>query len=509
MAHLECVLIFVFLMLGIICFALNFLVCYVVYRYKSAIGAFGYFVFSLAITDMLVGAVCIPMYLTLLLTVPKPTLATPTINDPAGLTRQLDNDSKQNVISLNNNPINSTYHGMKLKNHPFTDAHHVINSKKRKYKRIIAPINSMQDMIEKKNHRINSTQDVIKMTTPSSPNHSINSTHRVTNSKNHPIRSTYRVINLENTPINSTQYVFNSTQRKRKLKDHATNSTQRNVKWTNHPIKPTTYKIFLKNHPINSSKQMLNLTNRSIKSRNHSSNSTRHPASVLSPIRKGIYISLNVLEVYLSACSIAHLCLMAFDRMLRATKPIFHRTKFSDTNFVIRLTLIPWVLSIAFAIITAISHTMSGTVGPVMLIFVIMIFLPFLFIFICYVIIFVTIRRRNRWFSKENGILAGINQVNKINEKRMIKMVSFIILMFLLCWLPVIVTNIVFPGYTTANGFGTEWKSRLGTISKFFHYSNSACNPLIYFFLCPIFKSRVKLLFSESTIWAAAASNDQ
>ena len=53
----------IFSILAAFCILTNTLVCYVITTQKTTDGALKYYVFSLAITDILVGAVCIPLYL--------------------------------------------------------------------------------------------------------------------------------------------------------------------------------------------------------------------------------------------------------------------------------------------------------------------------------------------------------------------------------------------------------------------------------------------------------------
>ena len=57
------VLIAVFSLLGIICILSNGLVCYIIIRRKVPNGVLKYYIFSLAMTDILLGAICIPLYL--------------------------------------------------------------------------------------------------------------------------------------------------------------------------------------------------------------------------------------------------------------------------------------------------------------------------------------------------------------------------------------------------------------------------------------------------------------
>lgn len=56
-------LIIIFSLLAVLCIVLNSLICYVILTRKTTSGPSKYYVFSLAITDILVGVACIPIFL--------------------------------------------------------------------------------------------------------------------------------------------------------------------------------------------------------------------------------------------------------------------------------------------------------------------------------------------------------------------------------------------------------------------------------------------------------------
>ena len=257
--------------------------------------------------------------------------------------------------------------------------------------------------------------------------------------------------------------------------------------------------------------------------------------------RWALYVALNATEVYLSSCSIFHLCVMAFDRVVLVTRPIIHRGYWVGQTVHLKLSAIPWLLATIIAAITIIQYTRPNLLGNVVAILAVLILVPLLFIIVCYTIIFVSIRRRNKRFSSkrrkawdfsyefsssnaDNIVCSNpatddktrnttdsepktrdsnpvgeaqstVTSVRKINEIKMIKTLLCIIVVFMICWLPLIAMNIIFPDYSTLKGLSTDYKTTLGTVAKFFHYCSSACNPFIYSFFNPAFRAHVQGIF--------------
>ena len=239
-----------------------------------------------------------------------------------------------------------------------------------------------------------------------------------------------------------------------------------------------------------------------------------------SPKRLAVYITLNCIEVYLSTCSILHLCFMALDRVLLVTKPFLHRGKWASKKLQLRLSMIPWVFSAILATVTVIHYILPGMEVNVVAAMGVFILIPCVFLAVSYTIIFITIRRRNRKFSTIQEIrtstlvldtlasssgssnAAKLNNnkfvdraktlrptAGKIDERKMIKTLLCIIVAFFICWCPLILMNIITPGYSTLKGASADVETQLGIAAKFFHYCNSACNPFIYSFFNPAFKA--------------------
>jgi len=271
--------------------------------------------------------------------------------------------------------------------------------------------------------------------------------------------------------------------------------------------------------------------NSSIQSASNASLQSNYTSATTSPVsstRWRVYISLNCIEVYLSSCSILHLCVMAFDRVLLVTKPLLHRGRWMTINVRLRMCMIPWVLAAVFATATIIHYTLPGVLGDVVTVLGVFVLLPCVFIVACYVIILISIRRRNKKFSSSparrpdnlvldnprssdagttamkvkdkdfaNGPQPSNVKVKKIDEIKMIKTLFCIIVVFMICWLPLIVMNIVFPGFSTLKQASSDITTKLGTASKFFHYCNSACNPFIYSFFNQGFRASIVDIFKN------------
>ena len=181
-------------------------------------------------------------------------------------------------------------------------------------------------------------------------------------------------------------------------------------------------------------------------------------------------------EVFLSTSSILHLCLVAFDRVMAISKPIYHRRKLRKKTTALKLLTIPWLLApVNAALFINLSET---PINWAILVAVTIIF-PSCFITSCYSVLLHKIRKRNRSFSK-------VQSMQNINEKRIIKTMLAVIVAFLVCWMPVFTLSI----YYTINIRHLPYTiSIFFTLSAFMQYLNSACNPFIYAVFNPAFRA--------------------
>lgn len=176
----------------------------------------------------------------------------------------------------------------------------------------------------------------------------------------------------------------------------------------------------------------------------------------------------------LGICSMWHISLMAFDRMMAIKQPLFHRVHMRKKKNVLKLLIAPWLLATSIAVSLIICDNgnrliiTSPTVG---------IGTPFLFTSICYVLAIIAIRKRNKLFSQQYDC------ANVVNNVIILKSISCILIVFLVCWLP----------FAVVNFFEKPPDSSI-YISKFLQYLNSACNPFIYALYYPSYRDAVKEL---------------
>ena len=179
-------------------------------------------------------------------------------------------------------------------------------------------------------------------------------------------------------------------------------------------------------------------------------------------------------DMILGICSMWHISLMAFDRMMAIKQPLFHRLHMRKKKNVLKLLIAPWLLAtvIAVSLITCDKGNRLIITAPT-----VGIGTPFLFTSICYVLAIIAIRKRNKLFSQQ------YDYANVVNNVIILKSISCILIVFLVCWLPFAIVNFLErPPYS------------LIYISKFLQYLNSACNPFIYALYYPSYRDAVKEL---------------
>ena len=185
---------------------------------------------------------------------------------------------------------------------------------------------------------------------------------------------------------------------------------------------------------------------------------------------------LIVSEVFLQTSSILHLCLIAFDRVMAISKPIYHWRKLRKKTTALKLLTIPWLLAPINAALFINFHQKS--ISWAILVAVIIIF-PSCFITSCYSVLLHRIRKRNRSFS-------SVQSMQQINERRIIKTMLVVIIAFLICWIPVFALSIYYTINIRRQPYYISVFSKLGTFTE---YLNSVCNPFIYAIFNPAFRT--------------------
>ena len=182
-------------------------------------------------------------------------------------------------------------------------------------------------------------------------------------------------------------------------------------------------------------------------------------------------------DMILGICSVCHISLMAFDRMMAIKQPLFHRLHMRKRKNALKLLITPWLLAPLIAVIVVIGDNVKSMhiTAPVFGIGV-----PFLFSTICYVLAIIAIRKRNRRFSQQ------CDCSNVVNNVRILKLISCILIVFCVCWLPFAIATIL-----------KKPPISFICVSKFLHYLNSTCNPFIYALYYPNYRDAVKCLLKR------------
>ena len=193
------------------------------------------------------------------------------------------------------------------------------------------------------------------------------------------------------------------------------------------------------------------------------------------------------LDIMLGGSSIFHLCLMSIDRAMAIINPLLHRRHMKDKSFVLKLLILPWAMALTCAIpkFIRLYYPFYSIITSIVTFVV-----PTLVIIICYVCIFTTVRRRNITNNLRRRNI--INNLRLINQRKLIRTVMCVIIVFIACWAPFHVFNILYGSNAL-----TLNKNEIGItlrVFKWMQYFNSACNPFIYAIFHPSFRSAMKII---------------
>ena len=189
----------------------------------------------------------------------------------------------------------------------------------------------------------------------------------------------------------------------------------------------------------------------------------------------------NSIDMLLGVCSMFHISMMAFDRMVAISQPLLHRVKMRTMKAALKLLTFPWLLA---TLVTAINFAaLNGRVRDITS-SVTGIGAPFIFTIICYILAIKAIRKRNGRISQNNS------SSHIVNEVRLLKMVFCVLAVYLICWLPFAIVN----GMILQIMSSLEYSDVLSIVYavKFLQYFNSTCNPFVYAFFHPCYRVAVK-----------------
>ena len=195
-----------------------------------------------------------------------------------------------------------------------------------------------------------------------------------------------------------------------------------------------------------------------------------------------VYDIFIVTDMLLGVCSMWHISLMAFDRVMAISKPIFHRIHMRTKNAALKLVIIPWILA---ALITAVNLSVPKSFASrygYITTSITGIAVPFLFTVVCYIFVFIAIRKRNERSSRI------ASNPNIVNEKRILKMILCVLAVYMFCWLPFGIVN----GISSQLDSLLEDHKIIRAAAMLLHYMNSICNPFVYAIFYPSYRRGVR-----------------
>ena len=187
-------------------------------------------------------------------------------------------------------------------------------------------------------------------------------------------------------------------------------------------------------------------------------------------------------DPFLAACSIIHLCMMAFDRTIAVMKPIFYRNRMRSKRTAFKMVSVSWLSAVILMPVVFFSPNIERVRVTAMII----IFIPCLFVIVCHALIFTTIHKRNVRIPETSS-------AHRINETKIAKIILVASLAFIILWLPFCIVSSFLDFFNLSP---SQFSYLLGIV-KFLHYSNSICNPIIYAVFNANFRSEFKQIYNK------------
>eukprot|EP00794_Sanderia_malayensis_P005452 gene5452-6134_t len=187
----------------------------------------------------------------------------------------------------------------------------------------------------------------------------------------------------------------------------------------------------------------------------------------------------EICDILAGVSSVANLTAVSLDRFFSIIAPLHHRARM--TSFVgIMMISFCWIYSLTVSLcrLTNIAHY-------VLVIAVLGYFLPLSLVLFCYIAIYVKFRMRS---SRQGAGLEGDWNIEKT--------LLIVIGLFVLCWMPFHILSLVYM-YCISCKFSFLTLTHVTSFTKWMHYLNSCCNPIIYGFFNINFKTAFWAMFHK------------
>ena len=187
-------------------------------------------------------------------------------------------------------------------------------------------------------------------------------------------------------------------------------------------------------------------------------------------------------DIVCGSASIMNLTAISVERMYAVRFPAKHRDIAHKRSVIVIGVVLVWGSSIAIASLSTLK-IMNIWSGYTYFVVVSAFLLPTIVILTSYILIFMTMKARKEqdWRFKQ--------------EMRVAVMIGIVIILFLICWFPFFLLNILLYHACPCNN--NHYLYPFIPFAKYMHYANSLMNPIIYAYRYPDYRDAFKkLLFN-------------
>ena len=187
-------------------------------------------------------------------------------------------------------------------------------------------------------------------------------------------------------------------------------------------------------------------------------------------------------DIVCGSASIMNLTAISIERMYAVRFPAKHRNIAHKRSVIVIGVVLAWSLSLAIASLSTLK-IMNIWSGYTYFVVISAFLLPTFLIITSYILIFMTMKARKEqdWRFKQ--------------EMRVAVMIGIVIILFLICWLPFFLLNILL--YHACPCDNNHYLYSFIPVAKYMHYANSLMNPIIYAYRYPDYRGALKKLLSN------------